>query len=256
MLAGLFADGRTSITEPVLSRDHSERILPAFGVPVLRDGLTVSVDGPARLTGCDINVPGDISSAAFFMIAAALVPDSEVTLRNVGVNPTREGVIEVLRMMGVPLELSNQVVINGEPRADITVRSGRLKGIEISGGMIPRLIDEIPILAIAGTQCQGTFIVKNASELRVKETDRIMAISENLKRMGVSVEIFEDGFAIAGGQSLRGAEIETFGDHRMGMAFSVAGLIASGETLIRDSDCAEISYPGFYSTLKGLIQHD
>jgi 3-phosphoshikimate 1-carboxyvinyltransferase len=253
LLAGLFANGTTSVTEPALSRDHTERMLPGFGVPVTQEGLRVSVTGPATLTACDVDVPGDISSAAFFIIAASILPDAEICLKNVGLNPTRTGIIEVLRTMEADIQLTSEREINGEPRADLIVRSATLKGTCIEGEIIPKLIDEIPILAVAATQAEGRTEIRDAGELRVKETDRIAAIATNLEKMGAEVETWEDGFAIEGPQPLHGTVIETFHDHRIAMAFAIAGLIARGETLITGAECAEISYRGFYETLKGLI---
>lgn len=255
LMAGLSAEGTTFVTEPALSRDHTENMLPAFGVPVKRDSdkLTVSLNGPAALKACDVNVPGDISSAAFLMVAAALIPDSEVLLTNVGMNPTRSGIIEVLENMGVQLQKSNEQSLQGEARADLSVRTSALNATRIAGDLIPKLIDEIPILAVAATQATGRTEICDAGELRVKETDRITALEKNLNLMGIDIEVWEDGFAIEGPQKLHGAELETFHDHRIAMAFSVAGLIATGSTLIKQAECAEISYPGFYKTLRGLI---
>jgi len=253
LLAGLFADGTTSVTEPSLSRDHTERMLRGFGVDVSREGLRVSVTGPAVLQGCEVDVPGDISSAAFFLIAASLLPDSEIRLENVGLNPSRTGILEVLDEMGADIERTSEREINGEPRADLIVRSARLKGTVIEGPMIPTLIDEIPILAVAAARAEGRTEFRNAGELRVKETDRIAAIASNLESMGVRVDIQEDGFVIEGPQTLHGADIETFQDHRIAMSFAVAGLAAQGGTRIRNAECAEISYRGFYETLGGLI---
>ena len=253
LLAGLFAEGTTSVTEPSLSRDHTERMLPGFGVPVQREGLRVSVTGPATLTACQVDVPGDISSAAFFLVAATILPEAFLRIEGVGLNPTRTGILEALMDMGAPIRIQDPHEVNGEPRADLQVQSGKLKGIRIEGEMIPRLIDEIPILAIAATQAEGRTEIRDAAELRVKETDRIAAIADNLRRMGVELETFDDGLAIEGPQILRGAEIDSYGDHRIAMAFTVAGLAAQGNTLIRNADCAVISFPGFYETLKGLI---
>lgn len=252
LCAGLFASGRTSVTEPALSRDHTENMLPAFGVAVERDSLTVSIDGKADLSPSHVDVPGDISSAAFLMVAAAILPDSEVLLHNVGMNPTRTGIIDVLETMGVRLEKTNSRIMQGEARSDLIVRSSSLKATEISGDLIPKLIDEIPILAIAATQAEGKTVIADAHELRVKETDRIAALETNLRAMGVELEVWEDGFSIEGPQKLNGAKLKTFHDHRIAMAFSIAALIASGETCIQGAECAEISYPGFYDTLKGL----
>jgi 3-phosphoshikimate 1-carboxyvinyltransferase len=252
LLAGLFAAGTTAVTEPQLSRDHSERMLPCFGIPVEKDGLTVSVTGPAKLRSASIDVPGDISSAAFYIIAAMLIKNSNLTLKNIGINPTRSGLIDVLKQMGAKIQKSNVSDANGEPRADLTVINNKLRGTEINSKYIPLLIDEIPILAIAAARAEGTTIIRDAKELRVKESDRIDAIGKNLKAMGVEIETFEDGFSITGPQSLKGAKIDSFGDHRIAMAFSIAGLLAEGETVIHNSECAQISYPAFFETLKKI----
>lgn len=255
LLAGLFARGRTSVTEPQLSRDHTERMLACFGVPVKRDGLTISVEGPAVLRSCPVRIPGDISSAAFFLVAGSLVPDSEIQIENVGLNPTRAGIMDVLERMGAEIEIRNYHEQNGEPIADLFVRSASLRGTVIEKNDIPRLIDELPVLAIAATQAEGRTVVRNARELRVKESDRITAIEKGLIRMGVRIKTYEDGFEIDGPQPLRGASIETHHDHRIAMAFSVAGLIAEGETRIQDAENAETSFPGYYHIL-GELSHD
>ncbi|NQT25063.1 3-phosphoshikimate 1-carboxyvinyltransferase [candidate division KSB1 bacterium] len=255
LLAGLFANGRTSVTEPKLSRDHTERMLPCFGVPVERDGLTVTFQGPAKLKACPVRVPGDISSAAFFLVAGSLVPDSEIYIENVGLNPTRAGIIDVLERMGAQIEVQNYHEQNGEPSADLIIRSAPLHATVIEKNEIPRLIDELPILAIAATQAEGRTIVHDARELRVKESDRITVIEKGLKEMGVQITTFEDGFEIEGPQSLCGAQIETCHDHRIAMAFAVAGLIATGSTEILDAENAETSHPGFFHTIKELT-HD
>jgi len=250
LLAGLYARGRTSVSEPARSRDHTERMLEAFGTPVHIDGLRVSVEGPARLKGTRIDIPGDMSSAAYFMVAAAMIPGSEIRIRRVNLNPTRTGIMKVLREMGVRFTEENHRTVNGEPVADIIVKSARLKATAIKGDLIPQLIDEIPLLAIAATRAEGITSIRNARELRVKETDRIRTVGENLKKMGVSVEMVEDGFVIPGGQSLTGTILDSYGDHRVAMSFAVAGMIAEGKTIIRDAGCAEISFPGFYDKLR------
>jgi len=254
LLAGLLAEGNTSVTEPAQSRDHTERMLPCFGVDVLKEGLKVEVRGRASLKATEIDVPGDISSAAFLMVAAALLSEAKLTLVNIGMNPTRVGILEVLRAMGCSIQEKNIQMVNHEPRADLVVESGILSGTEIAGDLIPKVIDEIPILAIAATQAKGKTVVRDAKELRVKESDRITAVAQNLNAMGVKIEVFEDGFAIEGPQKLRGAVIESFHDHRIAMAFAIAGLIAEGKTVIRNAECAEISYPGFYEMIKGIPQ--
>lgn len=252
LLAGLFADGMTTVTEPAKSRDHTERILPCFGVPVHSDGLSVSVSGPAQLKGTTIQVPGDISSAAFFLVAGSIVPESEIVLKNCGINPSRTGILDILTGMGANLNLEQHRIENGEPIADIRVTSSQLKGTVIEGDMIPRVIDEIPILAVAATRAQGETIVRDAAELRVKETDRIDAVVTNLRAMGVQIEAMNDGFRINGPQDLNGTNLDSFNDHRIAMAFAVAGLVARGETIIEKAECVDISYPGYFEVLERL----
>ena len=250
LLAALFAEGLTSLTESALSRDHTERLFEHLGIRFRRHGLRIEIEGPQSPAPGDIDVPGDLSSAAFPIIAAALIPDSELILRNVGVNPTRTGIIDVLRTMGCSITESSPRSANGEPRADLIVRTSDLRGAEISGDMIPKIIDEIPILAIAATRAEGRTEVRDARELRVKETDRIAAIAANLNAMGVRVDVFDDGFAVEGPQKLRGAVIDSMDDHRIAMAFAVAGLVADGETRILKTECVDISYPGFFDMLE------
>jgi 3-phosphoshikimate 1-carboxyvinyltransferase len=254
LLAALFAEGRTSVTESALSRDHTERMFEHLGIRIGRHGLRIEIEGPQSPAARDMDVPGDISSAAFPMIAAALIPDSELTLLNVGVNPTRTGVIEVLRTMGCSITESSPRISGGEPRADLIVRTSALRGTEISGAMIPKIIDEIPILAVAASQAEGRTVVRDATELRVKETDRIAAVATNLEAMGIHVDVFDDGFAVEGPQKLRGAVIDSMDDHRIAMAFAVAGLVADGETRILKTECADISFPGFFDLLE-RVEH-
>ena len=255
LLAGLYTGGKTSLIEPSLSRDHTERLLPCFGVDVERNGLQVSIKGPAQLQAASIRVPGDISSAAFFMVAASLIGQSRLLLKNVGVNPTRTGIINVLKRMGGEIKDQNNHISNNEPVADILIESCTLHGTVIDGDLIPKVIDEIPLIAIAATQAQGATIVRDAKELRIKETDRIAAIAHNLKIMGVKIDVFEDGFAIIGPQKLNGSIIDSYGDHRIAMSFAIAGLIAQGRTTIQGSECVEISYPGFFKVLE-KVTHD
>ena len=252
LLAGLHTKGTTSVTEPALSRDHTERMLQAFGVPVKRDGLTVSVQGPARLTGTPVHVPGDISAAAFFMIAASIIPGSEIIIKNVGLNPTRAGIVTALQQMGCKIYEENFRKVGDEPMADLRIQSGTLHGITIGGDLIPRLVDEIPVLAVAALCAEGTTRIRDAGELRVKETDRIAALEKNIRLMGGRIETTRDGMTITGPQKLRGAKLDSFGDHRIAMAFTVAGLLAEGKTVIQRAECAEISHPGFYQDLKDL----
>jgi len=253
LLAGLYASGKTSAEEPSQSRDHTERMLPHFGVAVKKNNLKVEINGSVELMASSINVPGDISSAAFFMAAASIVPGSRILIPGVGTNPTRRGIIDVLKKMGAKIKEENRREKNFEPTADITVESSQLRSIEISGALIPGIIDEIPILAVAATQAEGKTIIRDAEELRFKESDRIKAVAENLRRMGGEVEELEDGFIIPGPQKLKGAVVESFGDHRIAIAFSIAGLAAAGETTIRGAECVEISFPGFFETLTKWI---
>jgi 3-phosphoshikimate 1-carboxyvinyltransferase len=252
LLAGLHVKGITSVTEPQQSRDHTERMLPCFGVPVKKKDLTVSITGPSVPKAASIDVPGDISSASFYIIAATLIHHSKLKLLNIGVNPTRTGLMDVLKQMGTDILQSNISETNNEPRADLTITHTKLHGIKIDNHIIPLLIDEIPILAVAATQADGTTTIHGAKELRVKESDRIHAIEMNLKAMGIQIKTVEDGFSITGPQPLKGASIESFNDHRIAMAFAVAGLLADGQTVIQNSECVEISYPGFFDTLKSI----
>ena len=255
LLAGLYAKGTTRVTEPHHSRDHTERMLMEMGAIVHCSDAMSAVRGPATLRPVDLDVPVDLSSAAFFLVGAALLPHSEVVLPNVGINPSRTGILDALTMMGAHFALDHQIEINHEPRAQIVASHSTLKGVTLGGGMIPRIIDEIPILAVAATQAQGVTTIKDAGELRVKESDRLTAVAENLKRMGAHVRELKDGLVINGPTRLKGAEIDTFGDHRIAMAFSIAALIAQGETIIKGVECVNISFPGFYDQLK-TVTHD
>jgi len=252
LLAGLFASGRTTVVEKVPSRDHTERMLPLLGVEVEKEGLSVSVEGGARLSATDINVPGDPSSAAFFAAAAAMVPGGRVRIDNLCLNPTRSAFFKTLARMGARIEKTNERIQAGEPVADLIVGKGELSGCTVDGAIVPSLIDEVPMLAVLATQANGVTAIRDAAELRVKETDRIRAVSENLSRMGARVREFPDGLEIEGPTQLQAARIETFGDHRIAMAFSVAALVASGETVIENAACADISFPNFYLTLRQL----
>jgi len=261
LLAGLFADGSTQVIEASPTRDHTERMLRGFGVDVttetIADGLTeISLSGDAELSARHIQVPGDISSAAFFIVAAACLPGSELRIVNVGINPTRSAIIDTVREFGVSVELGNVREATGEPVADLVVRGGVTQNAEpnlLHGSVIPNLIDEIPILAVLGSQLPGGMEVRGASELRTKESDRITSIVTNLRLMGAHVEEFEDGFKVAR-SDLQGARVSSFGDHRIAMAFAVAGLLATGETEIGDPDCVEISFPNFFSALAEVVE--
>ncbi|MBP5972803.1 3-phosphoshikimate 1-carboxyvinyltransferase [Brasilonema sp. CT11] len=252
LLAGLTTEGKTIVTEPSLSRDHSERMLRAFGANLVTDHQTnsVTITGPTQLYGQTVIVPGDISSAAFWLVAGAIVPDSELVIENVGVNPTRTGILEALAMMGADIQQENQREVAGEPVADLRVRSSRLKSCTISGDIIPRLIDEIPILAVAAVFAEGTTIIRDAAELRVKESDRIAVTAQQLNKMGAKVTELPDGMEITGGTSLSGAEVDSHTDHRIAMSLAIASLKASGQTIIQRAEAAAVSYPEFFTTLQ------
>lgn len=252
LLAGLGAQGVTSVTEPHISRDHTERMLQAFGAQVKRDGTKVSIEGGQQLTGTNIHVPGDISSAAFFLVGGAITPNSKLTLKNVGINPTRTGIIDVLTKMGVKLAIEQCDIDAAEPVADLIIETSKLKGIEIGGDMIPRLIDEIPIIALAATQAEGITIIKDAHELKVKETNRIDTVVEELTKLGARIEATDDGMIIYGKTSLKGNIVNSHGDHRIGMMLAVAGCIAEGETLIQDAGAVGVSYPSFFEEIEKL----
>ncbi len=250
MLAGLYAEGVTSITEPTLSRDHSERMFRYFGANLETSGTTVTVRGGQELQGGDICVPGDISSAAFLLVAALTVPGSELLIRNVGVNPTRTGVIDILQAMGGDILLQDQREVSGEPVADLLVRSSRLKGIEIGGDVVPRAIDEFPAICVAAALAEGTTILRDARELRVKETDRIAAMAANLRMIGAGlIEETEDGMILQGVESLSGGTVTSFGDHRIAMALSVAALAGRAPVVVDDVSCVATSFPGFFELL-------
>ncbi len=253
LLAGLNAEGVTEVIEPVPSRDHTERMLASFGAEITCERQVIRLR-PGRLGARDVTVPGDISSAAFFIVAATIVPGSDVTLLDVGVNPTRDGIIQVLREMGADIETLRPDESGGEPRADIRVRSAPLKGVTIAGAIIPRLIDEIPVLALAAACAQGETVIRDAAELKVKESNRLAAIARELGRLGARVRETEDGLIIAGGWSLRGAACESHGDHRIAMMAAVAGLVAEGVTEVADGECAAVSYPGFTAALNMLTE--
>ena len=253
MLCGLYADGVTTITEPHKSRDHTERMLRFFGAAVTEEGLHVSIKGkqPLRAQGT-LEIPADISSAAFFMVAACVVPGSDVLIKNVGVNPTRTGIIDVLNSMGADITLLAPREQAGEPVADIRVRYRRLHGAAVQGGSIPRCIDEIPVLAVAAATASGTTVIKDAAELRVKESDRIATMVRELQNMGAQVRERADGMEITGRERLNGATCESHGDHRIAMSLAVAGLAATGRTIVRDAEWIDTSFPGFERMLRQL----
>ena len=260
LFAGLYANGETSTVEPSFTRDHTERLLPLFGVRVGTDGGPASkvryIKGTSRPTAAEFSIPCDISSAAFFLVAAACLPGSELTLPNVGTNPTRTAILDVLECVGAKLSPRKEVERKGEPTETLTITGGldeQEAPLVIEGGAVADLIDEIPILAILGTQLANGLEVRDAGELRVKESDRIHSVTENLRRMGANVTEFDDGFHVERSH-LKGAVIDSFGDHRIAMAFAVAGLLADGETEIIGAECAEVSFPGFFETLSSVVR--
>lgn len=260
LLAGLYADGKTSVTEPALSRNHTELLLSSFGadisseINIVTGQATASVLGCRELYGQRITVPGDISSAAYFIAAALLVPGSEVRIKNVGINPTRAGFLRVCKDMGAEIMYENQR-FEGEPTADLLVRCQKLTGTVVEGSLIPTLIDEIPMIAVMAAMAEGETVIRDAKELKVKETDRILTVTENLKAMGADVTPTEDGMIIRGTGKLKGAYIDSYLDHRIAMAFAVAGLTAKGPTRIKGSSCVNVSYPAFFETLDSLCRH-
>jgi 3-phosphoshikimate 1-carboxyvinyltransferase len=253
LLAGLLAKGGTEIVEPVPSRDHTERLLLRMGATIRKEGERISLEPlGSPLPTLDIDVPGDISSAAFFLAVGALHPQASLRLLGVGVNPTRTGFLEVMRSMGASLRMENQREEGGEPLADLEVKTCHLDGLEVGGEIIPRLIDELPVLAVVATQARGRTIIRGAGELRVKESDRIAITTRELNRMGAGIEELPDGFIIQGPTPLKGAEVDSCGDHRLAMALAVAALVARGETTILGAEAADVSYPGFFQTLQHL----
>ena len=253
LLAGLYADGITTVNEPAISRNHTEIMLSAFGAKIKTEGLSASILPEPELTAMEVSVPGDISSAAYFIAAGFLVPNSEIRIKQVGINPTRDGIIRVAKAMGGNITLENKND-NGEPTADILVRSSSLHGTTIEGAIIPTLIDELPIIAIMAAAASGTTIIKDAAELKVKESNRIDVMVENLKAMGCDITGTEDGMIIHGGNPLHGAEVDSHLDHRIAMSFAIGSLIADGITTIKDASCVNISYPTFYQDLSSLCQ--
>jgi 3-phosphoshikimate 1-carboxyvinyltransferase len=254
LFAGLLAEGETRIEEPLRTRDHGEVALRAFGAHLDRSGNSVSIRGGQKLSGIQARIPGDLSSAAFFLCAAALFPNSQLTVTNLLMNPTRARLLDILMRMGLSVSVTQLEEINGELVGTLQVEGGKLKGATLAGADSAALIDEIPVLSAIAPYTSEGLEVRDAKELRVKESDRIASIATNLRAMGAQVEEFEDGLKIPGGQSLHGAELESFGDHRIAMAFSIAALRAQGETLIRGSECAAISYPEFFSVLESLVE--
>ncbi|MGM9937241.1 MAG: 3-phosphoshikimate 1-carboxyvinyltransferase [Candidatus Ornithomonoglobus sp.] len=254
ILAGLYAQGDTIIHEIEKSRDHTELMLSAMGANIEVDGLTIKVGRTDSLKAQDVLVPGDISSAAFFIVLGAIMPDSEITIKNVGVNPTRTGIIDVMKAMGADMELINERTAAGEPVADIVIRSSELHGTEIGGAIIPRLIDELPVIAAAAVFAGGKTVIRDAQELKVKETNRIRAVVDEFKKCGVDIEETEDGMIITGGRPIHGADFATYGDHRMAMSLAILAQLAQGESTLDNSECVDVSYPGFFDDFYGLAK--
>ena len=246
ILAGLYADGETVIHEIEKSRDHTELMLSAMGADLTVDNLDITVKPTNDLTAVNVDVPGDISSAAFFLVLGAIMPNSQITVTNVGINPTRTGIIDVLKDMGADITLENVHTSAGETVADITVRSSSLKGTTVGGDIIPRLIDELPIIAVAAVFADGQTVIKDAQELKVKETNRIRAVVDEFNKCGIAITETDDGMIINGGKSIHGADFKTYGDHRMAMSLTVLAQLADGESTLDDSDCACVSYPTFF----------
>lgn len=254
LLAGLRANGTTIVREKEVSRDHTERMLRQFGATVdVTDGV-VSFEGGQKLTATHVNVPGDISSAAFFLVAGAIAPKSEIVLENVGINETRAGIIEVLQQMGANLEVKIDDEAAAEPTATLTIRTSHLQGTTIGGATIPTLIDEIPVLALLATQANGKTIIRDAEELKVKETDRITAVVDELKKLGANIEATDDGMVIEGPTRLHGGKLRTYGDHRIGMMAAVAALITDGAVEIDDAECIAVSYPTFFEHVDAILK--
>ncbi len=254
MLASLFASGHTRITEPAASRDHTERMFSCFGISYSKEGNTISMAAPRHIDPMDISIPGDISSAAFFIVAALIVPGSSLIIKDVGLNPTRTGLLDVLLSMGARISIQDKRELFGEPRGDIRAEHSSLRGVNIGGDMIPRIIDEIPVLGVAAAYASGTTTISDAQELKVKESDRINTTAAELRKMGVSVEDKEDGFIIEGGRTLKGAVTDSHGDHRIAMSLAVAALAAEGGTSVQNCDCINTSFPGFYQKLSSVVK--
>jgi 3-phosphoshikimate 1-carboxyvinyltransferase len=254
LLAGLLANGTTTVIESTKTRDHTENMLQAFGAKVNVDGLAIHIDGQQTLTGTTIQVPRDISSAAFFIVAALIVKGSKITVKDVGLNPTRTGILDAVKLMGARLDIEETKNIGGEIIGDVTVSYQPLKGAVIEGDIIPSMIDEIPILALLATQAEGQTVIKDAEELRFKETDRIDSVVDTLRRFGCHIEPTADGMIIEGDQTLTGATADSHGDHRIGMMIAIASLIATGETTLIDKDAINVSYPSFFEHLETLKQ--
>lgn len=253
LIAGLFAEGKTTLIEPTASRDHTERMISALGVRIMRDEKTIELTPSAPQAPVDVSVPGDISSAAFWLVAGAIHPDAKLRVLNVGINPTRAGIIDVLLDMGAKLKVDRVVKEGGEPVADVSIETSELIGIRIRGNMIPRIIDEIPLIALAGACATGTTVIRGAQELRVKESDRIRTTVTELSKLGVDIEELSDGMVINGSGSIKGGDCESHGDHRLAMTLGIASLVAQGEVIIHNAELVTVSYPGFWEELERII---
>jgi len=253
LLAGLFAEGETRFSEPLQSRDHTERMFRFFGIPFDVEGNSIRVTGGQSFQAKDLFVPGDLSAAAFFIVGASIVPDSEVRIPNIGLNPARTGILDILTEMGANIQIDNQRDESGEPVGDLVIRTAPLHGIAIGASQVPTTIDEFPIFCVAAALAQGKTTVTGAEELRVKETDRIQAMATELKKLNVAIEETPDGFVVQGGSSLQGGHCQSYGDHRVAMAIAIAGLTAESPTVIDDTDCIETSFPGFHDKLLELL---
>ncbi|CAM3445315.1 3-phosphoshikimate 1-carboxyvinyltransferase [Aeromicrobium ponti] len=254
LFAGMQASGETVIIEPVKTRDHTERMIRQFGGEIQTDGRTIRIHGGQSLTGTDIHVPGDISSAAFFLVAGAIVPGSEIRLKNVGLNPTRTGIIDVMHRMGAEIIVEPYENGSSEPAGDITIKTSALKGAVIEGDLIPRLIDEIPVIALLATQAEGDTVIKDAEELKVKETNRIDTVVNELSKLGANIVATEDGMIVKGKSSLSGGHVSSHGDHRIGMMLAIASAISSGEVHLDQKEAISVSYPSFFEHLESLIK--
>ncbi|MBI5192390.1 MAG: 3-phosphoshikimate 1-carboxyvinyltransferase [Nitrospirae bacterium] len=254
LLAGLFAEGQTSVVEGIPSRDHTELMMESFGINLMKDGATIMIDGGQVPYSNDITVPGDISAAAFFLVGASILEGSDVVIKDVGINPTRTGIVDILKEMGASIEIYNQREFGKEPVADLRVRSAALHGIEIKGEIIPRCVDELPVITIAAAMADGETFIRDAAELRYKESDRITVMADCLTALGVDVETYDDGMWIKGSRKLIGTQCTSLGDHRIAMSMAIAGLSAEGETVIEDTECINTSFPKFEETLKTLCR--
>ena len=253
LLAGLLAEGVTSVTEPILSRDHTERMFRYLGIDVEVRDCTVSIPGQQTFQGKPLSVPGDMSAAAFFLVAGSIIPGSELCLSGIGMNPARIGILEVLKNMGADIHVQQPREVSGEPVADLVVKSAKLKGVSIGPDLVPKTIDEFPILCVAAAFAEGQTSITGAQELRVKETDRIRAMTNELSKLGVSVEERTDGLCIQGTNTLLGAQCQSYGDHRVAMSLAIAGLLAKSPIIIDETDCIETSFPGFRGKLLDLL---